>query len=111
MVEKPKDLHLQSNIITSIANSIVATAEGISLDVSSQSPSYGSKHLKKNRTTMVHVYDDNTVLIDMVISVVFDNSIPELVSGLQEKIKKEVEGRTRFKVRKINMHVLNVVFS
>ncbi|MDR0697234.1 MAG: Asp23/Gls24 family envelope stress response protein [Christensenellaceae bacterium] len=113
MVEKPKTSYLNSaiKIIIAIANNIVANTTGVSIDVSSQSQSYGYGHLNKNRSSMVHIFPDQSVLIDMVISVSFGISIPDIVAHIEQKIKDEVERETRFKVQKINMHVLNVIFN
>ncbi|MDR3185649.1 MAG: Asp23/Gls24 family envelope stress response protein [Christensenellaceae bacterium] len=99
-----------TNIISSIANAAVTKTDGVSLDLGLVKYKFGLS-AAKNKNTMVYVDEDDTVIIDMYINVLFGHSIPDVVCNLQETIKFEVEEFTSFKINKINVHVMSVLFN
>jgi Uncharacterized protein conserved in bacteria len=105
---KPEAASRYQSIIASIANNAISKIEGISLDVGLVKYKFGLSTLK-DRNVMVYIEGDS-VIIDMYVNVAFGYSVPEVVCALQEKIKTEVERNTRFEVKKINVHVTNIVF-
>ncbi len=96
-------------IIASIANNTVAKIEGVTQERGLVKYKFGLSTLKDRN---VHVdIDKEKVIIDMYINVDFGYSVPEVVCNLQEKIKRSVEENTRFKVKKINVNVVNINFN
>lgn len=106
---KPQAITRYQSIIASIANNSISKTEGVSLDVGLVKYKFGLSTLK-DRNVMVYI-DNRSVIIDMYVNVAFGYSVPEVVCNLQEKIKHEVEENTRFEVKKINVHVANIVFN
>lgn len=97
-----------ANLITSIAGSALAQTEGVAKEIGLVKYKFGLSTLK-NRN--IHVYiDENRATIDIVINVVYGFSVPDVVSILQDKIKKAVEAATRFEIVSINVNVSNVIF-
>lgn len=52
----------------------------------------------------------NKVVISVSINVHFGYNIPDVVSKLQELIKKQVESQTGYEVKAVNVEVVGVVF-
>ncbi len=50
------------------------------------------------------------VVISLSINAYFGYPLPEIVSELQNTIKKDIEEQTSFKVKAINVNVVGVVF-
>lgn len=97
-----------AGIISSIVSASVAITEGVTRESGLSKNSFGLSTLKEKN---IHVYIvEDRVTIDLFINVVFGYSVPEVICALQEKIKKEVELATNFRVESINVNVSNVVF-
>ena len=102
------DITRYTNIISSIASASVALTEGVTRESGLSKNSFGLSTLKEKN---IHVYIvENRATIDLFINVVFGYSVPTVICALQEKIKKEVELATNFRVESINVNVSNVVF-
>jgi uncharacterized alkaline shock family protein YloU len=105
---KPQAVARYSSIIASIANNAIKKTEGVTQEFGLVKYRFGLSALKDRN---VHVYiDEETVIIDIYINVDYGYSVPEVVCTLQECIKRDVEGSTRFEVKKINVHVSNINF-
>ncbi|HOB63819.1 MAG: Asp23/Gls24 family envelope stress response protein [Clostridiales bacterium] len=96
-----------NSIIASISNNAVENTEGASLELGLIKYRFGLSTLK-DRNVHVFLDDDETAIIDIYVSVDYGYRVPEVVCALQERIKRDVEEGTRFKVKKINVHVSNI---
>lgn len=106
---KPQAITRYNSIIASIANNAVDSTEGVSQELGLVKYRFGLSVLKDRN---VHVYlEEEYATIDIYVNVNFGHSIPEVVCTLQERIKRDVEESTRFKVKKINVHVANINFN
>lgn len=67
--------------------------------------------VKKNSSKGIKVdIDGQIVTIDIHISVVYGNKIPEIAWEIQEKVKASVEETTGLTVEKVNIHVDGINF-
>ncbi|MDD4316163.1 MAG: Asp23/Gls24 family envelope stress response protein [Clostridia bacterium] len=97
-----------ANLISSIAGTALSQTEGVAKELGLVKYKFGLSTLK-NRN--IHVYiDENRVIIDLYINVVYGHSVPDVVCNLQERIKQAVETATRYKVESINVNVSNIIF-
>lgn len=106
-VLSPGETERYQGIISSIAATALALSEGVTKETGFKKSSLGSTVRERN----IHVYIvENRVTIDLFINVIYGYSVPEVACAVQERIKKEVEAETGFKVESINVNVSNVVF-
>jgi uncharacterized alkaline shock family protein YloU len=49
------------------------------------------------------------VSIDLSINIHFGFTVPAVVATVQEKVKAEVEGSTKYRVHSVNVHVKDVL--
>lgn len=48
------------------------------------------------------------VAVDLFVSIDLGYTVPSQVATLQEKVKNQIEGATKFKVQSVNVQVVNV---
>lgn len=97
------------NILTSIATVSLSQIVGVVPLSSKKRGLFGSS---KSRACGVEVFiDGGKVTFDISVCVRSEYRVPDVVFNIQEKIKKEVESATIFKVRAINVKVVKVVFA
>ena len=104
---KPQAISRYTSIVASIANEAIKKVSGISKEDGVVKYRLGFAGFK-NTNCHVYIDDAGLVSIDIVVNVDYGISIPEVVCELQETIKKDVEGATKFTVRRININVANV---
>lgn len=85
--------------VTGVQTTRTGVAEGISNLFSKNNYSKGIK---------VEINED-TVIVEIFINVVYGNKINEVAKEVQAVIKKEIETMTDLKVAAVNVHVLNIV--
>lgn len=103
---KPQILQRYASIIASITQNAIRNTEGINQEE-------GLVRLKLEMNSFkdrnIHVFiDGDDVTVDIFVTADMSISIPEMVCQLQEKIKHEVENATKYHVKKINVHVVNI---
>ncbi len=56
----------------------------------------------------VYVLPNEKVAVDLFVSIDLGYTVPSQVANLQEKVKNQIEGATKFKVQSVNVQVVNV---
>ena len=97
-----KNLTVFSDVIQSITSNAIADIETIEILSSSN---------RKNNNGGISVYflPNDKVTIDLFIKIKQGNTVPEIMAKVQEKIKKEVEGATKYRVHSVNVQVVGVI--
>lgn len=100
-----------ADIIASIAAVAIFKIDGVaSLGSQSGKLISGTKYSSKSRKSIqVYIVGDK-VTIDLFLNVYYGHKLPDLAFNIQEKVKTEVAKATHFKVDKVNINVLGVVF-
>ena len=101
-----------------ISNDVIAVIAGVAVSevqgVASMSGGFAGGITevlsgKKNMAKGIKVEKtDNKAKIDVNIIVEYGSRIPDVAYGIQNRIKKAVEGMTGFKVEEVNVHVQGV---
>ena len=87
-----------NGVLVSLATEAAQDVEGIHL-----------LNSKRNRGAVsVYVLPNEKVTADFFVSIDLGYSVPSTVATLQEKVKNQIESATKFKVRSINVQVVNV---
>lgn len=87
-----------NDVLVSLATEAAQDVEGIRL-----------LNSKRNRGAVsVYVLPNEKVTVDFFVSIDFGYSVPTQVAVLQEKVKKQIEGATKFKVQSVNVQVVTV---
>ena len=89
-------------VISSLAYNAAANVTGVTVLGSAK-----SSH--KDGKFRVYMNGDE-VTIDVFIDILHGFSVPEVAYSVQEAIKSEVEGATKYKVKNVNVQVSNVIF-
>lgn len=97
------------NLVSAIVNNAISKTEGLTRDEGIIERSFGVR-LLKDRNVYVHI-DKEDMQIDLHASIVYGNSIPDVVAELQERIKTEIEGCMNFTVSRINVNISGVQFA
>lgn len=100
-----------ADIISSLAATAIYNIEGVA-SLSSQSGKLisGSKYSSRSRKSIQVYIVDEVVTIDIFLNVYYGYKLPDLAYNIQETVKSEVAKGTHFKVDKVNINVLGVVF-
>lgn len=97
------------NILTSIATVSVSQVAGVLPLTSKKRGFFG---FRKSRSSGVDVFiEGGRVTFDISVYVRSEYRVPDVVYSIQERIKREVESATIFKIRSINVKVVGVVFA
>ena len=97
-----------NNVIESIVVAAASQVDGIA-SVTYEPGLVIPSGKKKKMSAVECVIRDNVVSVNISVNVYYGKVIPIVVSKLQEKIKKEIEASTSFKVKKINVTVVGSV--
>ena len=65
-------------------------------------------HLLNCGAVSVYVLPNEKVAVDLFVSIDLGYTVPSQVATLQEKVKNQIEGATKFKVQSVNVQVVNV---
>ena len=101
-----KNAAVFSDVITSIALEAASTVEGVGVLHGRRTSSL----VKKTQGVSVYFLPNDRVSIDMFVDIGIGYNIPPTVAEVQEKVKKEVEGATKFRVHSVNVQIVNVIF-
>jgi len=109
-----KDSLSQENItrykklIASLVNTAIAQTEGVAREYNVKKGLGTSTMSTKN----IHIYIyENTVTIDIYISVLYGSPVPQVVCKLQENVLNLIKDSTTFFIKNINVNVSNVIFA
>lgn len=96
------------NILMSIATVAISQVPGVVPLSAKRKKLFGRFG---NRNCGVEVFTDGgRVTYDVSVCVRSEYRVPDVVYAIQEGIKKEVENATIFKIRAINVKVVDVIF-
>ena len=96
------------NILMSIATVAISQVPGV-VPLSAKRKKLFGKFGKSNCGVEVFT-DGGRVTFDVSVCVRSEYRVPDVVYAIQEGIKKEVENATIFKIRAINVKVVDVIF-
>ncbi len=97
-----------NSIVVSIVSSIIEQTEGIANDLANVRYRNSSQ---KEKPGNIHVYfNNNKIVIDVFINIIYGYNVPDIISNLQTNIAKEVETLTKFSVESVNINISNIIF-
>ena len=101
-----KNLSVFSDVIMSLASDAASEVEGVEV---LRSRARSKKSIRGGGVS-VYFLSNEKVTVDVFVNVNFPCRVPEAVAAVQEKVKKEIEGATRFRVHNVNVQVVSVIF-
>ncbi len=102
--EENKKLSVFSDVIMSLAFDAAMGVEGVIVLRSTE----GFKKSIRGGVSVKFLPNDK-VTIDLTVNIHFGFTVPTLVAAVQEKVKAEVEGSTKYRVHSVNVHVKDVL--
>ena len=69
-----------------------------------------SKRAIRGGGVSVYFLPNDKVAVDVYVNVNFPCRVPEAVAAVQQRVKEEIEGATRFRVHSVNVQVVSVLF-
>ena len=104
-------LSYKRNVVFSIVNLATQEINGIA-GLSVEGVNSFKKVFDKNYHKGVLIeFVENSVYVDVYVNVLFGYSVKDVAFRVQENVKSSIESMTDFKVEKINVHVMGVVFN
>ena len=101
-----KNLSVFSDVIMSLASDAAAEVEGMEVLRSRDA----SKRAIRGGGVSVYFLPNEKVAVDIFVNVSFPCRVPEAVAAVQQRVKEEIEGATRFRVHSVNVQVMSVIF-
>ncbi len=95
-----------SDVIASIASEAASTIEGIAVLRNHEK----SKMFTRGGGVSVYFLPNDRVSIDIYVNIGHGYNVPPTVAEVQEKVKLEVEGATKFRVHSVNVQIVSVIF-
>ena len=99
-----KQLSVFSDVIKSLAIDATAGVEGVVLHQHE-----GIKKMLFGSGTSVSFLPNDKVTVDITIDILGGYTVPAVVAAVQEKVKAEVEGSTKYHIHSVNIHVKKVL--
>ena len=100
---------ISDDVIATIASLAASEIEGVSKMTGSMAANLTEILGKKKFSKGVKVQlEEDTVEIDVFLSIVYGSIIEEVAEKVQENVKKAIESMTEFKVMTVNVHVQGV---
>ena len=99
-----KQMSVFSDVIRSLAIDATMGVEGVVLHQNS-----GIKKMFFGNGTEVSFLPNDKVTIDITMDIHAGYTIPAVVAAVQEKVKAEVEGSTKYHIHSINITVKKVL--
>lgn len=101
-----KNMSVFSDVIMSLASDAASEVEGIEVLRSRD----GSKKLIRGGGVSVYFLPNDKVTIDLFVNIEPGYTVPSAVAEVQERVKKEVEGATKYRVHSVNVQVVSVMY-
>ncbi|HIS58307.1 MAG TPA: Asp23/Gls24 family envelope stress response protein [Candidatus Limadaptatus stercoravium] len=101
-----KNLSVFSDVIMSLASDAAAEVEGVEVLRSRDS----SKRAIRGGGVSVYFLPNDKVAVDVFVNVNYPCRVPEAAAAVQQRVKEEIEGATRFRVHNVNVQVVSVLF-
>lgn len=100
---------ISDDVIATIASLAASEIEGVSKMTGSMAANLTEILGKKKFSKGVKVQlEEDTVEIDVFLSIVYGSIIQEVAEKVQENVKKAIESMTEFKVMTVNVHIQGV---
>ena len=100
---------ISDDVIATIASLAASEIEGVSKMTGSMAANLTEILGKKKFSKGVKVQlGEDTVEIDVFLSIVYGSIIQEVAEKVQENVKKAIESMTEFKVMTVNVHIQGV---
>ena len=100
---------ISDDVIATIASLAASEIEGVSKMTGSMAANLTEILGKKKFSKGVKVQlEEDTVEIDVFLSIVYGSIIQEVAEKVPENVKKAIESMTEFKVMTVNVHVQGV---
>jgi len=99
----------EENLLLSIAYNTACQTEGVAS--LAKEPRLLFKNHKKKYSGIKLLISGEYVAADVTIAAYYGSKIPEVAFSIQKRIKTEIEGSTRFKIRTVNVNVIGVIFT
>ena len=100
-----KNMSVFSDVIKSLAFDAAMGVEGV---IVLRGKDSFRKSVREGGAS-VEFLPNERVNINLTVNVHFGFTVPALVAAVQEKVKAEVEGSTKYHVHSINVHVKDVL--
>lgn len=97
-----KNMAVFSDVIKSITSNAVSDMEAIEILCSGGKRNHGGG-------ISVYFLPRDKVSIDLFVKIKQGNPVPAITAKVQEKIKNEVEGATKYRVHSVNVQVVGVI--
>lgn len=101
-----KNLAVFSDVIMSLASDAASEIEGVEVLRSEG----GKKKSIRGGGVSVYFLPNEKVTVDLFVNMTGTRPIPAVVAEVQERVKTEIQGATRFRVHSINVQVVSVNF-
>ena len=110
-----KNLSVFSDVIMSLASDAAAEVDGVEV---LRSKDRSKRAIRKDRSkrairgggVSVYFLPNDKVAVDIYVNINFPCRVPEAVAAVQQRVKEEIEGATRFRVHSVNVQVVSVLF-
>ncbi|WP_300349873.1 Asp23/Gls24 family envelope stress response protein [Clostridium sp.] len=103
-------VNISDEVIGVVAGIAASEIEGILEINHSNSTGLGHKFSKKSLGKGIKVHVENgEAIIEIGVTVQYGVKIPEVVSQVQENVKRTVEAMTGLKVALVNIYVQNII--
>ena len=108
---KPENDSNYIKIIESVSATAAYQVDGVaSLSNEAGTVIERSAYSSKGTNSVTAYFKNDKVVIDVYLNAYHTVSVPKLAVAIQQKVTEEVEKATTFKVGKVNIHVVGVVF-
>lgn len=101
-----KNMSVFSDVIMSLASDAASEVEGISVLRARD----GSKKAIRGGGVSVYFLPNDKVTIDLFVNIEMGYPVPAAVAEVQERVKEEVEGATKYRVHSVNVQVVSIIF-
>ncbi|MEG1529164.1 MAG: Asp23/Gls24 family envelope stress response protein [Clostridia bacterium] len=102
-----KNTAVFSDVIMSLASDAASDVEGIEVLRSHN----GSKKSIRGGGVSVYFLPNDKVTIDLFVNIEQGRTVPVTIAEVQERVIKEVESATKYRVHSVNVQVVGVIFT
>ena len=109
--EEKGSIHISEDVIVTLVKSAVAEIEGVSGLSNAAGAELAELIGIKTVSKGIKVsFEDETIIIDVIINVSYGSSIVAVAREVQEKLLSTVQSVTGFEKAKVNVHVAGISF-
>ncbi len=109
--EEKGSIHISEDVIVTLVKSTVAEIEGVSGLSNAAGAELAELIGIKTVSKGVKVsFEEDTIVIDVIINVCYGSSIVAVAREVQEKLLSTIQSVTGFEKAKVNVHVAGISF-